>query len=219
MAGKKILTKKQKQFLELFSRSVLAKQFYFTGGTALSYIYLQHRFSEDLDFFSEKEIDLQAVNVFIKLIQKDLKYKSLDIKTAFNRNIFMLRFDKKNFLKIEFTYYPFPQIKKPVKKYGLLIDSLLDIGVNKLFTINQKPRGRDYFDLFFIVKKEKITMDKLRLLAKQKFDWHVDRLQLGMQLSRVGKLLDDPILIKRVNKKELVDFFVKEAVRFKEEII
>lgn len=40
-------------FDEFSKNSKLRKQFYFTGGTALSAIYLHHRESEDLDFFSE----------------------------------------------------------------------------------------------------------------------------------------------------------------------
>lgn len=35
----------------------LIKQFYFTGGTALSGIFLHHRESEDLDFFTENDFE------------------------------------------------------------------------------------------------------------------------------------------------------------------
>lgn len=44
-----ILTPQQKHALELISQTKIAKQFYFSGGTALSYHYLNHRLSEDLD--------------------------------------------------------------------------------------------------------------------------------------------------------------------------
>jgi hypothetical protein len=40
--------------------------FYLTGGTALAEFYLQHRLSEDLDFFSEQEVESQAIAVFWK---------------------------------------------------------------------------------------------------------------------------------------------------------
>ncbi|MFH1863611.1 MAG: nucleotidyl transferase AbiEii/AbiGii toxin family protein [bacterium] len=52
--GQDLLTKEQKQILEFVSKDkVITSQFYLTGGTALSYFYFKHRFSEDLDFFSE----------------------------------------------------------------------------------------------------------------------------------------------------------------------
>lgn len=59
----KILTALQSNFLrEFFDRT---QEFYLTGGTALSAFYLQHRLSEDLDFFTnndvaEKEFDFTA---------------------------------------------------------------------------------------------------------------------------------------------------------------
>ena len=51
MASKKLVEKRQKEFLKLVAGSKLIDQFYFTGGTALSLYYFKHRFSEDLDFF------------------------------------------------------------------------------------------------------------------------------------------------------------------------
>ena len=63
-----ILTPAQQQFLTLFAQSSpLAKQFYLTGGTALAAFYLQHRYSEDLDFFSDQEFDLLPINAFGRL--------------------------------------------------------------------------------------------------------------------------------------------------------
>ncbi|MDZ7361711.1 MAG: nucleotidyl transferase AbiEii/AbiGii toxin family protein [candidate division KSB1 bacterium] len=48
-----ILTPLQRRFLDAFSRTELTKDFFLTGGTTLAHFYLQHRFSEDLDFFTE----------------------------------------------------------------------------------------------------------------------------------------------------------------------
>lgn len=53
-----ILTPHQKQIVDQIEESqFIASNFYFTGGTVLSEVFLKHRFSEDLDFFSEKEVD------------------------------------------------------------------------------------------------------------------------------------------------------------------
>jgi hypothetical protein len=48
-----ILTPLQRRFLDAFSKTELTKDFFLTGGTALAHFYLQHRLSEDLDFFTE----------------------------------------------------------------------------------------------------------------------------------------------------------------------
>ena len=47
-----ILTPFQKELLRVIGNSNLADNFYLTGGTALAAFYLQHRYSEDLDFFT-----------------------------------------------------------------------------------------------------------------------------------------------------------------------
>ena len=124
-----------------------------------------------------------------------------------------------NQLKLEFTYYPFHQVEPPSSKDGLLVDSIIDIATNKLFTISQKPRGRDYFDLFSIIEKYGYTIEQLRMFAKQKFDWHVDPLQLGSRLNEVELYLDDPILEKDFDAAKLATFFQQQALKLKDQII
>jgi len=55
-------TNEQKAIFDQVKQSdFLKSNFYFTGGPALSEFYLQHRYSDDLDFFSENKIDQQIV--------------------------------------------------------------------------------------------------------------------------------------------------------------
>lgn len=211
--AKSLLTKSQSDFLTFFgSDSELVKHFYLTGGTALSEYYLQHRFSEDLDFFNEAEFLQTDITSLIKKSQAKLGFKKFDYQQSFNRNIYQLIFPDEKFLKIEFTYFPFTQIEKPKKISGVPVDSLLDIAVNKVFTVHQNPRGRDYFDLYVILKKEGWNFIDLIKKARIKFDTKVDPLQLGSQLIKVKTLLDDPILKDSKTKREDVEiFFIDEA--------
>lgn len=215
----KILTKTQEQALKLLAETNLVNQFYFSGGTALSYFYLQHRLSEDLDFFCKDEFDPQSVFVTIKSLKSSLQFDEIDFQNSFNRNLFFLRFKSGSFLKLEFTYYPFMQIEQPSRKEGLLVDSLIDIAANKLFTISQQPRGRDYYDLYSIVSKASYSIEKLRMLAKQKFDWHVDPLQLASRFYEVDQYLDDPILSEKSSQKKVIQYFQQESLAFKSKII
>lgn len=220
--GQTILTLKQQQFLQLFVRQKdFNQKFYLTGGTALSEYYLHHRDSDDLDFFSEEEIDFSTVQAFLKSIQRDLGFIKVDYQSSFNRNLAYLYFPKNYILKTEFTYFPFPQIEKPLAVAGLKIDSLIDIAVNKLFTIYQKPRIRDFIDLYLILRKKDLVIKELIKKAKVKFDWHIDFLQLGAQFLEIKPLLkiDYPKMIIKLDNKMLEDFFLKEAVKFKEKII
>lgn len=209
--GKKIVTPQQEKFLSFFAtQPVLVRNFYFTGGTALSKFYLQHRFSEDLDFFSQNEFDPKEITPFVYQAKKSLGFSKFDYQQSFNRHLFHLIFSPKNFLKIEFTYFPFLQIERPKKKEGIFVDSLLDVAVNKVFTIAQNPRGRDFFDLFVILKRKKEwNIFDLLKKARIKFDWHLDWLQFGSQLLKSKELKDDPIVIdKAYDLSEINNFFL-----------
>lgn len=214
-----ILTAEQIKALRSIAASPLSKHFYFSGGTALAHFYLQHRYSEDLDFFSEQEFDTQSVTVTLKSIQPSLGFSSIDFQNSFNRNLYFLLFKSKKILKLEFTYFPFQQVEPPTSLNGLLVDSIVDIATNKLFTIVQNPRGRDYYDLFAIIKKYDYSLEQLRTLAKQKFDWHIDPLQVASRLNEVDRHLDDPILAKSISRNDVITYFQSEAVKYKSQIL
>lgn len=214
-----VLTKIQKHFLALFAQNQpLAKEFYLSGGTALAEYYLPYRYSEDLDFFSENEIDIKALIFFLRSNKNELGYTTFDLNTSFNRNIFMLN-SQDSFLKTEFTYFPFPPIEKPIKHQGLRIDSLLDIAVNKLFTIYQKPRSRDYMDLYMIIKNYRFSIRTLMEKAGLKFDWWIDKLKLGAQFLLAEEVKDYPKLIKPMNDQIWQEFFRREAKKLGKDII
>ena len=137
-------------------------------------------------------------------------YKSIDINTSYNRNLFFLNFADST-LKVEFTYFPFPLIEIPQRYEGVRVNSIIDIAVDKLFTIYQKPRSRDFIDLFMILSKYKFSLDDLIMKARAKFDWNVDPIKLGSQLLLATELKDYPKLIKPLNEKVWQDYFIKEA--------
>lgn len=67
-----ILTPFQKQILKAIGSSELSTAFYLTGGTALAAYYLQHRYSEDLDFFAPAQEALTGVTTIISTISEQL---------------------------------------------------------------------------------------------------------------------------------------------------
>lgn len=220
--GKTILTPKQLEFLELVKvEPQITKTFYLTGGTALSEFHLKHRLSEDLDFFTEKkEVNQKLIEAYLKKASGKLSIKKI------NRSVFMglfsyfLVFKNNQKLKIDFNYYPFPRIEKGIKFGALSIDSLRDIATNKVHTLFVKPRDRDYLDLYFIMKNSNLKLNQLILDAKAKFDWNIDKLTLASQLLRVKEInsLETPRLLLPFNKKQMDDFFIKEAKKLRSSI-
>ncbi len=207
-----ILSNNQKNILSLLSKEkIISDNFYLSGGTALAEFYLNHRLSEDLDFFSEKEFDPEGISAIFKKIQKDAGIKSVKYEQSFNRNLFFLELDN-DFIKTEFTYFPFPRIEKGQNIGNLQIDSLLDIAVNKLFTIHQKPRSRDFIDLYLILKmKPEWNINELMKKTHIKFDNYLDPLQLSAQFVKVDILKDYPQMLLKISPKKWQEFFIREA--------
>jgi predicted nucleotidyltransferase component of viral defense system len=219
MSPPTILTTTQQAFLRLVSRSSsVIRQFYLTGGTALTGYYIPYRYSEDLDFFSLTEVNTTAITVFLKSIQKALGYTTFDFNTSYNRNLFFLRVAG-SVLKVEFTYFPFVPIHPPQIVGGVRVDSIEDIAVNKLFTIYQNPRSRDFLDLYMIHLTYHFSIDSLIKKAKIKFDWHVDPIKLGSQFLLAATLKDYPHLVKPLKPSLWQNFFLIEARRLGQNIL
>ena len=212
-----ILSENQINILTLLSREkLISDYFYLSGGTALAEFYLQHRISKDLDFFSENEFDPIFITSTFKKIQDKASIVKVNYEQSFNRNLFFLEL-KGDSIKTEFTYFPFTRIESKKKFGDLYIDSLIDIAVNKIFTIYQKPRSRDFIDLYFILMKEKEwNIDMLIEKAQVKFDNYINPLQLSSQFIKSEVLKDYPNMINKIDEKEWQGFFNKEAKRLAE---
>jgi len=221
--GTSLLTPKQLEFLEFAQGdSQIAKHFYLTGGTALAEFYLRHRLSEDIDLFTERrEVDQKLVEAFLKKASLKLSITGMDRSQFMGLFSYYLTFGDNQKLKVDFNYYPFPQIEKGVKFGNLSIDSLCDITANKLHTIFIKPRTRDYVDLFFIFKRQKLDLKKMILLAKAKFDWDIDRLNLANQFIRIKdvKKEDFPKVLLPFDVDEMEAFFLDLAGSLKNDIL
>ncbi|MEI6238040.1 MAG: nucleotidyl transferase AbiEii/AbiGii toxin family protein [bacterium] len=216
-----ILSENQKKILSLLSNEKdIFSNFYLGGGTALAEFYLKHRLSEDLDFFSENEFDPLSISVILKKMQDIMGIKKVEYTNSFNRNLFFLDLEDGDKIKTEFTFFPFPRIDKKNKMGSLFIDSMQDIAVNKVFTIYQNPRSRDFIDLYFILQKEKDwSLDDLIKNAQVKFDTYLDPIQLGTQYMKAKELKDYPKMITKIDDEVWQEFFIKEAKKLKGKII
>jgi len=218
--GKTILTSEQSKFLELVSQEKqITKNFYLTGGTALAEFYYQHRYSEDIDLFTEKsEVDPKLPEAFIKKFAPKLGIANWQRSQMLGLFSFLLVYKNGSKLKVDFNYYPFLRIEKGSKFKDLQIDSIHDIAANKVHTLFMKPRARDYVDLFFIFKNTNFILKQLIIDAKTKFDWHIDALLLGSQLKKVQTLQDLPYMLVPFDKKEMENFFLSLAKSLEKDI-
>jgi len=204
-----ILTKEQDIILaEVKKSGFLSTNFYFTGGTALSASYLQHRYSEDLDFFSEENIDTEAIFTFFQNLSKQ---HSFTFTSEFQQvvYIFLLKFNNTTTLKVDFGYYPYKQIEKPKELNGIKTDSLIDIAVNKLLTITQRNTVKDFVDLYFLL--EKFTIWDLIEGVQIKFKIQLEPFVLASDFLKVEDFNYLPRMIKQLKIDELKSYFRQKA--------
>jgi predicted nucleotidyltransferase component of viral defense system len=192
-------------------------RFYLTGGTALSGYYYNHRESLDLDFFSPKKFELAKIVDFLFRSQSVLHWKRIYPYTKHGEGSFALVFADGELIT-DFVFYAFPTLEKCNLWKGMLIESKLDIAVNKLNVILQRKYLRDYIDLYFLMKKEKFTLDFLRKKLVTKYDWQVDPITLSKHLLKVAELSDIPKMYVPFSKMKMVKFFEKEARKLEPEI-
>lgn len=157
----------QQKTLSLFADSHLSKTFYWTGGTALTYLHLQHRKSEDLDLFSEKSFLHEELLSFIKILRQSVSLTKVVEKRIFNRHEFFLHNDST--LRLEFVHYDFPSLKKRGKWNGIYVDSLTDMAANKTMAMLDRHAPKDALDIYFLIHQSKFSPQKLLSLVKKKF--------------------------------------------------
>jgi predicted nucleotidyltransferase component of viral defense system len=205
-----ILTTEQKSLLRSFSGSDLRFSFYLTGGTALSAFYLFHRLSEDLDFFSEEQIDIEPVLTFLKSVPEVVH---VQYERKFDRKMFLLHHISDQLLKVEFTTYPFQRCEKGPAVEGIAVDSLKDILVNKIIALTDRKDPKDYVDLFYGFKKQH-GMDLRELLqaAETKFGikgvGYIIRGRFLEKLPNLGTLM----MREEIDHEAVAQFFEAQAL-------
>ncbi len=193
------LTQLQKDALSFIGRSFFGKNFYWTGGTLLSYFYLSHRFSVDLDFFSDNLFRDDEYLEYINNFKKEIGADKITQTVQHNRRIYLVERGKEN-IKLEFVFFPFPAIekRKEIKEFSVKADSLKDIMVNKVLSTYQRNEVKDIYDLYWYLKDEsKDTLIKLIKLVEKKFGVAIEPVLLLEKINELCNNLDSlaPLLI------------------------
>lgn len=200
----------QKQIFNKVSKDpVLSKQFYFTGGTALSAFYLHHRESEDLDFFSESDFEDTKIEELINNLSISFKIPYRFTKKGEAR-IFEFVKNDKLLIKIDFNYYPYKRVEKGNKHQEIEIDSLRDIAINKLLTINQRGDVKDFVDLYFLLKD--FTIWDLMYGVQAKFRREQDIVLISSDFAKVEEFDFLPKMLVPLKLSDLKKFFKQKAI-------
>ena len=213
------LSFRQKQFLDLvLQEKYILKNFYLSGGTALSSWYLHHRESYDLDFFSDQPFDGDRIAYWIKQNQENLGYQALTVDDDFGFYTFFFRYPDNSRFKIDFNRYSPSRLQKGLVWQGLEIDSLYDIAVNKAQAIRTHPRERDYVDLYIIIRETNWKIYRLFSAADKKFEITTDNLQIAKHFLKATELNNIPKMLVPFSPKAMEKFYLDLAKSLKKEI-
>ena len=151
--------------------------FYLTGGTALSRFYLNHRYSDDLDFFVNQKEDFLAVvrEIIAKFkleFNLEIRVMTEDFAQIFIHNDDFSKKYQEQFqakLKIDFVN------EREVPHFGALkrfdrfsrVDNLRNILSNKITALT-RLETKDIADIWFICKKLSFKWDEIIREADQK---------------------------------------------------
>jgi hypothetical protein len=204
-----VLTKEHELVLdEVAKESFFTEGFYFTGGTALSAAYLEHRESADLDFFNFHRFNTQAIATFLTDCgnKHHFQFTSEFLDPLY---VCYLTFENGIKLKVDFSYYPYKQIETPIMFHGVKTDSLLDIAVNKMQTVTQRSEVKDFVDLYYLLQR--FSFWDLREGVRIKFNQELEPMIFGSDLLISEDFTFLPNMYKPLTLDELKDFFRRLA--------
>ncbi|RLD12315.1 MAG: hypothetical protein DRI44_01120 [Chlamydiae bacterium] len=156
----------QNKFLDFWNE--LNLPFYLTGGTALGRFYLNHRYSEDLDFFVNQD---QKFNEYINFLARKLEDKFIvDKKMTLNYESFARFYINQNntTLKIEFVNDIKYRSGQTNNIYFGKIDTPLNILSNKISTIVNRDEPKDIFDIVYLSLNYKFNWRTVFFETKEK---------------------------------------------------
>lgn len=164
-----ILLPYQIEILKLFFNTNFGKQFFLTGGTGLSAFYLAHRDSKDFDFFSIDPFDSQQLKVVIDEIAQLTGCEAVAKVTSDTYHEVYLENKQKGWVqRIDVVKEQPKRFGEIIEIDGVRVDSLENIGSNKIAAIFGRLEIKDYIDLYSILTNTKLTFEELFYMAKQK---------------------------------------------------
>ena len=164
----KALTELQKRTLEKLVKTSAVSDFYLAGGTALLVRY-GHRFSEDFVFFCFPEKIFNSFSISRKI---DKLGSSVRRQYQSKDTLIFFVCEGERCVKFSFFEYKYPLIENPEWDSGLRIFIAHDIDIlcMKLVAVAQRGSKKDFFDVWFLMRKYNLNLEDIRKLLVRKYE-------------------------------------------------
>ncbi len=196
-----LLLKTKNLLLTMIEDCSFLQKYVLVGGSALT-LHLCHRKSEDLDFFTySDDFNKQEIFEYIK------KFKDKEIINQTDQQMDLLI----DGIKVTFFNASWSFLKpKKIANFNLAsLESIAAMKVNVLFL---RAKFRDYYDLYFLVKKG-MSVKKVFEHSLNVLDGITYKL-FAVALVYIDDIEDDNIgyldPVETLDKKKIRDFFQKE---------
>ena len=146
------LTPLQTTFLNRFFATDIGQHFFLTGGTALAAFYLHHRLSIDVDLFTLDDLVLPEVDVLIPQLAAGLGCQIGRARRTEHFRQFLLEPEAGQPLQVDLVRDFGPQYGQHKQADNIVVDSMENIGANKLTAILGRTEPKDFVDLYFILQ-------------------------------------------------------------------
>lgn len=201
-----LLNSARRVLLELLENDYM-KNFVLVGGSALA-LYLCHRLSEDLDFFTYHDNNFQREEIF-KIINK---FENKEIVNISDEQIdVMIEGVKVTFFNAKWHFL------KPEEIKNFNVATLEQIAIMKTNTLFLRAKYRDYYDLYFLVQH--LSLRQIFELSKDKLNGINLKLFITA-LTFIDDIEDEKLdylkPTKKLSLKEIREFFEK---KIKEEFL
>ena len=201
---KETLAQPTEQLWNLFLGSdIVAPQsgFYLAGGTSLA-LQLGHRQSDDLDFFTQSEF------LPDRITEQMQHLGTLSVTQEEPRTINAVLDN----VKVSFLSYPYPLAFPFLVLDGLLLADERDIAAMKLSAIAGRGAKKDFFDVFFLLKKYSLA-EILGFFETMFIDKQYNRLHILKSLVYFedAEQDPDPIMVIQIHWNEVKEYIAKEV--------
>jgi hypothetical protein len=155
-----VLSTVQKRVLRRLGPIITQREFHLVGGTALA-IYLGHRHSVDLDWFTGEPMDDS-----LRLAQ-DLRGRGISFVTGQISGGTL--HGSVSSVRVSFLEYRYPLLQAPIAwpEFGCLLASLDDLACMKLSAVAQRGSKKDFIDIYALGQKHCPLREMLRLYQQK----------------------------------------------------
>jgi predicted nucleotidyltransferase component of viral defense system len=203
------LTPLQEDFLIHFFATEASQRFFLTGGTALSAFHLHHRRSVDLDLFTLDDLALYETDNLVPQLASELGCEIGRARRSEHFRQFLLDSKTAEPLQVDLVREFGPQYGEHHKVGNVIVDSVENIGANKITAILGRSEPKDFVDLYFILQAG-YNFDDLLAKAQEK-DLGLQPFFLAGSLLQVKKFRFLPTTTPPLSLAELQAFIVRLA--------